>query len=231
MAITQIIHFDAGRFLDTHASGTTVDDAIQKAVTALKGVKTPPQHFVIGTQVQDKGVVQITAEWDAVVPPDSATFETTPEFTSFISTVGNFFGEPQSISHVILNRSAFGKDAPVTTSAVEFVEIYFPTSRVTPEFQKQIDEDFLRFDEILDAKGSVSWGTGWVLEEQDYEDIKGEKAKLFLVARGWESLDNFEQVIKSDGYKEAIPVLLAWNVTWKIWHVERKFLSGFEVVA
>ena len=44
---------------------TTLDDIIEKAVKALKGVKTP-QHFVLGTQVQDKGALQIMSEWDGV---------------------------------------------------------------------------------------------------------------------------------------------------------------------
>lgn len=215
MAITEIIHFGTEPLLDVHAPGTKVDDTTQKFVKALKGVTTP-QHFVVGTQVQDKGAVQITSEWDSV--QDYVHFETTAEFSSFIRSVRSFFREPHNIFHVALNRSAFGSDGPATANVMEFVQSYFPASRVTQEFQKQAEEDFLKFDEIYSkgAKGTVSWAFGWVLEEQEHENIKGEKAKCFFVTRGWESMDFFEQSVKNDAYKKAIPLLLAWNAPWKM---------------
>lgn len=215
MAVTEIIHFGAEPLLDAHAPRTTVDDTIQKAVKALKGLKTP-QHFVLGTQVQDKGAVQITSEWDGV--QDYVNFETTPEFSSFIRSVRSFCGEPNNIFHVALDRSAFGPDGPATANVVEFVQTYFPASCVTPEFQKQVEEDFLRFEEIYSkgTKGDVGLAFGWVLEEQEHENIKGEKAKCFFVTRGWESMDHFEQSVKNDAFEKAIPLLLAWNAPWKM---------------
>lgn len=215
MAITEVIQYGAEPLLDAHAPGTTVDNTIQKAVKALKGMRIP-QHFVLGTQVQDKGAVQITSERDGV--QDYVNDETTPEFSSFVRSVRTFCGEPLNIFHVALERSAFGPDGPATTNVVEYVQTYFPASRVTPGFQKQVEEDFLRFDEIYikGAKGCVSWAFGWVLEEQEHENINGEKAKCFFVIRGWESMDHFEQAVKSDAYKEAIPLLLSWNASFKI---------------
>jgi quinol monooxygenase YgiN len=215
MTVTEIIQFDAEPSLDAHAPRTTVDDTIQKAVKALKGVKAI-QHFVLGTQVQDKGAIQITSEWDGV--KDYLNFETTPEFSSFIRSVRSFCGEPRNIFHVALNGSAFGPDGPATANVVEFVQNYFPASRVTSEFQKKVEEDFLKFDEIYSkgATGTVSWAFGWVLEEQEHENIKGEKAKCFFVTRGWESMDHFEQSVKNDAYKEAISLLFAWNAPWKM---------------
>ncbi|KAF8856374.1 hypothetical protein BDZ45DRAFT_727537 [Acephala macrosclerotiorum] len=148
----------------------------------------------------------------------------TSRTTAFIKSLRSFYGEPYSIFHVTLDRSAFGSDGPATANVVEYVQTYFPASRVTPEFQKQVEEDFFRFDEIYSkgAKVSVSWAFGWVLEEQEHEDIKGEKARSFFVTSGWESMDHFEQSVKNDAYKKAIPLLLAWNAPWKMWHVERK---------
>jgi heme-degrading monooxygenase HmoA len=215
MAITEIIHFGAEPLLDTHTPRITANDTIQKTVNAPKGVK-PPQHFVIGTQVQDKGAVQITSEWDGV--QDYVNFKNTPEFSSFINSVRSFYGEPNNIFHVALDRSAFGPDGPATAKVVEFVQTYFPTSRVTPEFQRQVEEDFFSFDEIYSkgAKGTVSWAFGWVLEEQEHENIKGEKAKCFFVTRGWESMHHFEESVKNDAYKKAIPLLLVWNAPWKM---------------
>lgn len=221
MAITEIIHFGVQPVLDAHPSQTTVDDTFQKAAKALGEAKTP-LRFAVGTQIQNQGAVQITSEWDG--DQDSVNIENTPERDSFLQSVRSFFGEPCSIFHVTLDRSAFGADGPATANVVEFVQTFFPSSRVTPEFQKQIEEDFLRFDEIYKegAKGSLSWACGWVLEEQDHENIGGEKAKSFFVTRGWESMKHFEQSVNNHAYKTAIPLLLAWNAPWKMWHVERK---------
>jgi ribosomal protein S16 len=208
MAVTEIIQFGA-------SPSRTVDDTIQKAVKALKGVKSP-QQFVLGTQVQDKGAVQITTEWDGI--QDYANFAATPEFTSFLKFVSSTYGEPYRIFHVALDRSAFGADGPATANVVEYVQTYFPASRVTPEFQKQVEADFARFDEIYrkGATGGESWAFGWVLEEQEHEAIKDEKAKCFFVTRGWDSMDLFEQSVQNDAYKEAIPLLFAWNAPFKL---------------
>ena len=215
LSSTEIIHFNAERLLDALTSLIIVDATIQKAIKALKGIKTS-QHFVLDTQIQDKGVVQITSEWDDV--QDYVNFETTPEFSSFTRSVRSFCDESHNIFHVALDRSTFGLDEPATANVIEFVQIYFSASRVTSKFQKQVEEDFLRFDEIFSkgAKGNVSWAFGWVLEEQEHENIKGEKAKCFFVTRGWESMDHFEQSVKNDVYKKAITLLLAWNAPWKM---------------
>ena len=215
MVVTEIIQFGAEQLFDAHESRTTVDDRIQKTAKTLKGVKAL-QHFVLGTQVQDKGAIQITSEWNGA--KDYVNFETTAEFGSFIKSVRSSCGEPHSIFHVALNRSAFGSDGPATANVVEFVQSYFPASHVTPEFQEKVKEDFLKFDEIYikGAKGTASFAFGWVLEEQEHEAIKGEKAKVFFVTRGWESMDHFERSTKNDAYKEAIPILYAWNAPWKM---------------
>lgn len=191
MALIEIIHFSAEPLLDSHAPRTTVDDTIQNVAKVLKGVKIP-QNFALGIQVQDKDTVQITSEWDGV--QGYANIEATPEYGSFINSVRNFCGKPGDIFHVPLNRSAFGPDGAATAPIVEFVQNYFPVSRVTPEFQKRIEEDFKWFDGIYSkgAKGNFSWASGWVLEEQEHESIKGEKAKCFFIARGWESMICFE---------------------------------------
>jgi hypothetical protein len=213
MAITEIIHFTAKTLPDVQPR-TPEDNTIQKAINALKGVKTP-RNFFLGKQIQN-GAVQITSEWNGV--QDYENFETTPEFTSFIKSVHSVFGEPNSIFHVDLNKSAFGPDGAATANVVEYVQSYFPVSRVTPEFQKQVEEDFLRFDEIYiqGAKGNLSWAFGWVLDEQEHENIKGEKAKCLFVTRGWESMDHFEQSVKTDAYKKSIPILFAWNAPFKM---------------
>lgn len=215
MTVTEIIQFSIEQPLDAHAPRTSIEKEVQKAAEALKGVDIPEQ-YALGIQVQDKGVIQITSEWDHI--QDYGNLATTPGFSSFIDIMRSSVGEPQSIFHVALERSAFRLDGPVTANVVEFVQSYFPTSRVTPEFRKQVEEDFLKFDDIYikGAKGGESWSSGWVVEEQEHEDIKGEKAKCFFVTRGWKNMDCFEQSIKSDAYKKAIPLLLGWNVPFEM---------------
>ncbi|OBT49502.1 hypothetical protein VE04_10032, partial [Pseudogymnoascus sp. 24MN13] len=107
---------------------------------------------------------------------------------------------PDDIFHVVLSRPAFGSDGPVAAPVVEFVQSYFPASRVTPEFQRGIEEDFARFDKIYKkgVKGDLGLSSGWVLDEQEHENIEDEKAKCFIIARGWESMDCFEQSVQND---------------------------------
>lgn len=123
------------------------------------------------------------------------------------------YGKPYNVFHVALDRSVCESDGPATAKVVEFVQNYFPASRVTPEFQKQVAGDLSRFDEIY-AKGVVghtTWELGWVLEEQEHKDIQGEKANCCIVIRGWDKMDSFEQSVESDAFQKAIPLLLAWN--------------------
>ncbi|KAE9374705.1 hypothetical protein N431DRAFT_503500 [Stipitochalara longipes BDJ] len=217
MAVIQIIHFGVESSLNQHATSIIVDDRVQKTLKALKGVEEP-RHFALGVQVQDKGAVQITLEWTGV--QDYMNLASTPEPRTFIESVSVCCGEPQSVFHVSLDKSSFGPDGPATANAVEYVQVYFPASRATSEFQKQIEGDFSSFEEIFrkGAKGDLSLAVGW-------------RAKRFFVVRGWESMDRFEQSVKYDAYEEAIPTLFAWNAPFKMWHVERKVADDFEVVA
>jgi hypothetical protein len=33
----------------------------------------------------------------------------------------------------------------------------------------------------------------------------------------------FEDVIKTDEYKEAVQILMGWQAPWDMWHVKREF--------
>jgi heme-degrading monooxygenase HmoA len=223
MAITEIIHVDAVPVTSAPTDNTTIENTIQKAVKALQDVKSA-QHFVLGQQIQDKGVVQITSEWNS--SEDYLNLQSTPEYNSFIDNVRSFYGKTPSILHVVLNGAAFGPDGPATAKVVEFAQTYFPASVVTPEFQSEIEEDFSKFNEIAkkEAKGDLGLAYGWVLEEQEHEGLNGEKAKCFLVARGWENMESFRQCVKTDAFKEAIPILLAWNAPLKMVCILRRHI-------
>ena len=209
MAVIQIIQLGADSSLDQHTSSTTLDDKIKKITKALEGVKNP-QHFVLGIQIQDKNAIQLTSERTGV--EDSSDFET------FIKSVSTACGEPRSIFHVSLDRPAFGANGPATANVVEYVQVSFPTSLATPEFQRKIEGDFSRFEEIfrVAAKGDLGLAVGWVLEEQEVEEIEGENAKCFFVVRGWESMERFEESVRHDAYTEAAQILFAWNAPFKM---------------
>ena len=221
MAVAEIMQFSLP---------TSRNDTIEKALKALKGVKTP-QHVVFGTQIQDKGAFQIMSEGDGV-----------QDYADFGESVRNTCGEPHNVFRVALDRSAFEADGPAAANVVEFVQSYFPASHVTPAFQKQIEADYSKFYEIFSKgeKGRVSRASGWVIEDQEheYDNIKGEKAKCFLVVTGWESMDHFDHSVSTDAFKEAIPLLLSWNAPFKmvsvrfaIWYIWRLInVSGMSTV-
>ncbi|KFY16410.1 hypothetical protein V492_01348 [Pseudogymnoascus sp. VKM F-4246] len=230
MPLLEIMNLRAEFVPNSHVPRTSVDDIIRRASKALEGVKKQ-KHFALGTQIKDKGTVQITSEWDGI--QDYMNLEATLEYSSFTNSVRTLCGKPDDILHVILSRSAFGPNGLATAPIVEFVQSYFPASHVTSEFQKQIEEDFVRFDGIYQkgVKGEIGLAYGWVLEEQGHEGIEGEKAKCFLVARGWQSMEYFEKSVQNDAYEEAIPILFGWNAPWKMWHVERKVSNDIEAAA
>lgn len=207
MAVLEIILFGANPSLD---ESTTVDEKISKALEDVSGIPYP-KHSIIGTRIQHKGSIQITSEWKDA--QHHANFATSPEFSTYIKNLSNTLGEPQNIYHIIFNRSAFEPNEPATANVLEFAQSYFPASRITPDFQAQIEREFSEFNRILCqgaiVKGRVGQMVGWVLEEQDHEEIKGEKAKCFVVMTGWESMEDFEKSIDNDAFKEALPILLA----------------------
>lgn len=241
MTVTEIARFG----LDVPS---TSDASIwQKAAVALQGDKTP-QHYVLGTEVQNKSTVQITSERDdghkGYTNP-----ATTPESAACGGSVHSLFGAPKDCFHVHFQQSAVGPNGPATANVVEFVRNTFAVSRLTPEFQKQIETDFLNFDEIY-QKGkpegqSGGWTMGWTVEEVEHPDIKGEKTRSFVIVRGWDKLEYFQQSLQSEYYKQAIGILFAWNAPYQMvsvfsphflrlvpqtdqwqWHIERKIEDG-----
>ena len=210
MAVTEIIQFA------TDASVT--DSTVENAVNGMQGVNIPKQ-FVIGTHIQDKSAVQVTAEWDN--SQDNEGRSSSSEKTPFIDNLRTSLGRPTSVFHTTFNTgSTFANSGPATSNVIEYVQIWFPVSRITADFQQQIEQDFVKFDEIFNKAGphagQGSLAYGWVQEEQTHADIPNEKAKCFLVTRGWEAMSGFEQSVQTEAYKEAIPILIAWGAPFKM---------------
>ncbi|PTU20780.1 hypothetical protein P175DRAFT_0501418 [Aspergillus ochraceoroseus IBT 24754] len=221
MAVAVIIQLDANLFPRTEAPRAALDEKVQGAVRALQEV-TPRPDFILGSQQQDQTAIQIT--YELPILPHGVGNEPDLESSPFLQSVRSLCGEPRNVFHVALDRPVFGPDGPALANVVEFVLSYFPVSRITPDFQTRVQDDFLRFDEIFSpaAIGSRGWASGWLLEDQSHESLNGEMAKCFFIMRGWDSMDRFQRSLQSDAYQKAIPLLLAWNAPWTMWHVERR---------
>lgn len=184
-------------------TNSSLDVGIRKALENVRATH-------LGTVIQDKATTQITTDWD----PDQQDSSAVRELKLLLKSE-----QPATSFHVTLNQPAFGSDGPAVANVVEFAQSFFPASKVTPEFKRQIEQDFLTFESIYTrngVNGSTSSAFGWVLEEQDHEDIKGEKAASFIVLRGWEAMRYFELSLETEAYKEAISILFGWKAPFKM---------------
>ncbi|KAJ5408522.1 hypothetical protein N7509_002405 [Penicillium cosmopolitanum] len=225
MPLLEIIQLDSNSLLRDDASISNPDENIQKLVRAIEQVN-PPVDFVLGTHHQDKNAIQITFEHRGSAK--STTSERSLGPGSLSEVISGFYDAPFRSFRVNLDNSVFGPAGFATANAVEFVLSYFPTSSFNAEFQKKIEDDFIRFDEIYSPATTGDQGLvyGWLEGEQPLEDVDGGSAKCFFVMRGWNSMDGFEASIKTEAYKEAIPLLLGWNAPFKMssgmWSVNRE---------
>lgn len=208
MTIISVSQFNAKPQLD-------IKDELRDLAQALQAVD-PNQHSVLGTVIQDRNIIQITSEWDH--PEDSKKIETTSKYKQFLRIIHDVGSQSAVTFRVSLNAPALGSQGPATANVVEYVQSWFPLSRITPEFKRQIQDDFIEFDRIFsqDAAGNLGWVSGWGTEEQKRDDLSGEMDKCFFVVRGWETVEQFERSVQTETYKTAIPLLLAWNAPFKM---------------
>ncbi|KAF2648713.1 hypothetical protein K491DRAFT_698700 [Lophiostoma macrostomum CBS 122681] len=214
MAITQILQFskDASSDLDVWKS---VEKLIEKANADLSNTNAR-YRYAIGTHIQENVVVQVTSEWDDVEVYKN--LDANLEYASFVEILRTHFGPPTTQFHITSHRSTFGKDGGATANVVEYVQSYFPVSTVTSAFEKQIFDDFVRFDKIYmpGTQETAGLTMGWTQDEKEHADVKGEKARCFVVIRGWESMQRFEESTKTKEFREAIPILYSWNAPFSM---------------
>ncbi|KAJ4383936.1 hypothetical protein N0V86_000779 [Didymella sp. IMI 355093] len=207
MVVTAIHSFTASALTDT-------TEQLSKAVNTIA---EHPQ-FVIGTKVQDPTTIQITSEWPLIQAPSDLTDSTS--FQAFNNTISSIASSPLTIIVASLDKSIFAAGTP---PLIEFVHCSFPGSS-SPEFRSKIDGDFARFESILRRRGApeelgeLGLATGWA-EEKD--GVRG-----FVVVRGWAEMEKFEEAVQTEEFKEAIPILMGWDVPFELWHIEKK--SGGE---
>lgn len=179
------------------------DQAIQDA---QESTNESDDRTVTGLQVQDPSIIQVTSESDG-------------GNSQLQHNLRTICGEPTQTYRVKLNASAFGAEGAAASPFVEYVANFFPASRVTPDFQAQVEREFLSFDSICKtvAEGDGGLAYGWSPDELEHEDVKDEKVKPFVILRGWRSMQDFENLTKTETFqKDAIPVLLGWKAPFKM---------------
>jgi hypothetical protein len=213
MTVTQIIHFRA-------PSASEADSQAHAAVKALKGAKAP-ENYVLGTQVQDQRNLQLTSEWHDPQAESSKEAETYRE--TVIKTLGN----PEKMFHVSFKEehTVFDNGGPMSSPLVEYIQVYFPASKVTDSFRSKIEKDVQKFEDLCAGvmKGNGGLAYGWVLEEQEHADVKEEKVKCFFAARGWDGMKSFQTLAQTEECKEAAKIMMAWEAPFEMWHVKREF--------
>ena len=164
------------------------------------------ENIAIGTDVKDPSLVQITSQ------PDES-------FSDSINSIVTALGKADKTIKVAIDKPAFQPKGPGQGKVVEFVQSTFAASRVTPEFKQKIKEDFLKFESIFSREpipGAWDWTVGWTTEDADHEAIQGEKTRSFVVIRSWDSMAVFQAAMGSEAFKEAIPILSAWQAPYKM---------------
>jgi hypothetical protein len=177
------------------------------SVQALHDIfKSSSERFIIGTNVQDPSILQITAEQ----PFDSSSRDDP-------SILPRLHALKVTTTLVDFKRELFALKAP---PIVEYVRIEFPAWK-NPGFEKGIEEDFARFEEIMRRRGKmedlgeVFLETGWTLEYNSYTSGI-QRMKSFVVVRGWESMEKFLEAVATEEFKEAVPILMGWGMPYKL---------------
>ena len=172
--------------------------------------------FTLGVGVQDQSTIQLVRELDDK-DGQSGSGEH-PKVHQVLKRLNLAAVSPSDSFTVALHNSAFGTQGAATANVAECVQTHFPVSKLTPDFKAQIEADFARFDELCKPamKGDLGLATGWSVEEQEHEGIKGEKARCFFVIRGWNGMREFEALCQTEEYKEAVKILIGWNSPFKM---------------
>jgi len=203
MTIIQIVQY-------TSEGATPHNVSFEEEIQQLIGESVPYQ-LVIGTQVNESNVVQLLLEENSTSGDDT-------DAGAFVKSLQDSFGTINTSFSVEVNSSPFLDENPATEDVVEYVTTWFPASQATPEFRQKIESDFMRFNEIVmrDAEGRIGLSIGWVVEEQDIEQLKNEKAVAFFTLAGWKSVQHFEKATKTESFKEAAAIVMGWNAPYKM---------------
>lgn len=200
MAVIQITQYSSD------GATTKVNEVIEKL-----GNQATIRRLAIGTRVQTPNTIQVVLEREALSSADAAS-------SPLLTELENTFGGAQKSFQVDISPSPFSADSPATVEFVEYVTTWFPVSQATPEFRRNIESEFMKFNEVImrEADGRIGLSIGWGVEEQDNTEVKNEKAVPFFAMTGWRSMQQFEKLTKTDSFKEAAPILMGWGAPYQM---------------
>jgi hypothetical protein len=184
--------------------------------TLQKHLKASGAQFSIGTKVSEPSVIQITTEWPLI--PSASALSSSPIFKSLLDNISSAGYYPTTV-FASLDKSPF---QPSTAAIVEWVKTDAP-SLLSAEKQKQMENDFARFESIyrkrgvMSSVGEVSLSVGWS-EDHLVTDKDGKEGvvKSWIVVRGWQGMEFFEEAVKSEEFKECLPILMGWGLPFEL---------------
>jgi hypothetical protein len=212
--------------LITLTTTSPIDTILPTLQNHLKGSTA---HFSIGTKLYEPTSVQITTEWPLI--HSASALSSFPNFKSLLDNISLAGYSPTTVV-VTLDKSPF---QPTTAPIIEWVKTDAPSS-LSAEKQKRIEDDFARFESIyrkrgaMSSVGEVSLSVGW---SEDHlatdKDGKEGMVKSWIVARGWRDMKFFEEAVKSETFKECIPILMGWGLPFELVSVSDYMLGVREV--
>lgn len=218
LAITHVKLHDSPEKLSLASSDTTTANQLTQALGA------PGQQFVLGERVGQPGSIQVVSE-DSIISGD--TLLSSLQQVQTKAAPPAVVGKPTSF-RVLLSKSQqspFIRDRFVDAQIVEYIQNYFPKSRVDQAFKTKIEADFDRFyGSVKDAPGSKGVVYGWTMDDLFHEEIEGDSAVCFFVLRGWDSMGHFQQGMDTEAFRNNIGSLLAWKAPYEL--VSMLFISA-----
>ena len=107
---------------------------------------------------------------------------------------------------------------PATAPTTELVSLYFELSYPQADFNASWAEFARLCNE--NAKGFHGCAGGWSIEDVQREDVEGGKARVFLAALGWDSVEAHMAFRETPKFKEIIPLLRSGAKAIEVHHVK-----------
>ncbi|KAK7740593.1 hypothetical protein SLS62_011093 [Diatrype stigma] len=162
------------------------------------------------TLEEDNPLHVLLVDWDTI--ESHQAFEASPAYAPFAEKLGPVLAAPPVLYHVafapahppVLRNSSAAKSA-----VTELLHLYFPAGDAfTADQVAGVARDVQTFldrllpEHVAGITGEVA--AGWALEEIDY---KGEKARAFVAAVGWESLEAHHKYRDTEHFAKSIPLI------------------------
>ena len=143
-------------------------------------------------------------DWDSVGHHEK--FIASPAYKPFFDKYTQMLQKPAHLFHAEFKpfppSAAFG--SPVT----ELITAFFPAS-VSADVQAKFTENAGKFLKVSESAhdGFKDATAGWVVEQQDNEKVEGKKAKAYVAAIGWPSIDAHKAFRETQVFKDNIWLL------------------------